>query len=182
MQRYFGVRRYWRIFLNSIRASHGRTQILLSANIYVFLNIRVSHGRILGGSTQIFESTPQKYFVTEHYFASDVSSQKKKPIVQKNALRTYRKIGWRFPGQAGALFPYTATCLRMTRCMGDRHFKRAWLFAPCKAVWYAKNSRSLHQDICVFLCLCETLILRNMRKYLRAQIFTYSVKFRVIRP
>jgi hypothetical protein len=51
-----GVRRYWRIFLN-IRASHGRTQILLSANIYVFLNIRVSHGRILGGSTQIFELT-----------------------------------------------------------------------------------------------------------------------------
>ena len=32
-----------------------------------------------------------------------------------------------------------------------------------------------YTNICIFLCLCETLILRIMHKYLRAQIFTYSV-------
>ncbi len=30
-------------------------------------------------------------------------------LLQKNALRMYWKIGWRSPGQAGALFPATAT-------------------------------------------------------------------------
>ncbi len=49
-------------------------------------------------------------------------------------------------------------------------------------MWWAKNSRILHLDIYVFLCLCETLTFRNISKCLRAQIFTYSTKFRVIRP
>ena len=40
---------------------------------YIFKKTRITRAYV----TQIFESTPQKYFVTEHYFASDVSSQKK---------------------------------------------------------------------------------------------------------
>ncbi len=107
-----------RIFLTSIFA-YGNICVFFKilacymavpyCNILVFTKISVLHRRILGGLTQIFELTPQKYKLLRQYFFFSCRISSQKTPCTKKILYIRTEGGWRSPRQAGALFLRSAT-------------------------------------------------------------------------